>query len=286
MRALVLRLLVPMALVAFAANSLLTRSAVGSGALDAPSFALVRVVTGAAALAVLVRLMPSGALGGRAPTSPPWRAAWALSGYLIAFTAAYTRIGAAPGALLLFSAVQVTMVSTGLVRGERLARVDWIGAALAVAGLLVLTLPGARAADPAGGALMIVAGVCWGVYSIIGRGSLAPLAETAWNFARTSALVCLPLAWLAWPPSGSAAGVILAALSGVVASGLGYTIWYAALPALSAWQAALLQLLVPVITAAGAALLLGEPVTVRLVIAGFAVAAGVWLTASPRWHRR
>jgi drug/metabolite transporter (DMT)-like permease len=230
--------------------------------------------------------MPSRAAGGATTSPPPWRAAWALAGYLIAFTAAYTRIDAASGALLLFGAVQVTMVSTGLLRGERPARIDWLGAALAAAGLLVLTLPGARATDPVGGALMILAGACWGAYSIMGRGSLAPLAETAWNFARTSVLVCLPLASLAWPPTGSTAGFILAALSGVLASGLGYTIWYAALPALSAWQAALLQLLVPVITAAGAFLFLGEPITARLVIAGLAVAAGVWLTASPRWHRR
>jgi drug/metabolite transporter (DMT)-like permease len=208
----------------------------------------------------------------------------ALAGYLAAFTAAYTRIGAATGALLLFGAVQLTMVATGLVRGERPSEIDWVGAVLALAGLLVLTLPGATAPDLPGAWLMVAAGACWGVYSLVGRGSAAPLSDTARNFVRASALSALPLAWWAWPPQGTVAGVGLATASGTLASGLGYTFWYAALPALSAWRAAVLQLIVPVLTAGGAWLLLGEALTWRLAAAGALVALGVWFTSSPRWH--
>jgi drug/metabolite transporter (DMT)-like permease len=122
------------------------------------------------------------------------------------------------------------------------------------------------------------------VYSLAGRGSAAPLNDTATNFVRASALCAIPLAWWAWPPQGTAAGVGLATASGTLASGLGYTFWYAALPALSAWRAAVLQLIVPVLTAGGAWLLLGEPLAWRLAAAGGLVALGVWFTSSPRWH--
>jgi drug/metabolite transporter (DMT)-like permease len=270
------------ALTGFAANSLLTRAGIGGDFLDAPSFALIRILSGALVLSLLAK-------GRRHSTAtsqdhPSWLAALVLTGYLVAFTAAYTRIGAAVGALLLFGAVQLTMVTVGLVRGERPARIDWLGAALAVMGLLVLTVPGAAAPNVPGALLMLVAGACWGSYSLIGRGSSAPLADTAVNFVRTSLLCALPLGLLAWPPHGTVMGVMLATASGTLASGLGYTLWYAALPAISAWRAAILQLIVPVLTAAGAWLLLGEPITARLAVAGALVGLGVWFTSSPRWH--
>ena len=271
------------ALTGFAANSLLTRAAVGGGHLEAAPFALIRILTGAAALTVLVGIRDARRSD---PTTlgRPWLAALALTGYLATFTIAYTRIGAAIGALLLFGAVQVTMVTMGLLRGERPARIDWLGVGLAAAGLIVLTLPGAVAPNMAGALLMISAGVCWGVYSLLGRGSAAPLADTAANFVRASAVCVLPFAWLAWPPQGTLTGVVLATASGIVASGLGYSFWYAALPALSAWRAAIFQLIVPVLTAAGAWILLDESITPRLAVAGVLVAIGVWFTSSPRWH--
>jgi drug/metabolite transporter (DMT)-like permease len=269
------------ALVGFAANSLLTRAALNGGHLDAAAFALVRVTSGAVALALLSRSRTDAGPRGR----PSWIAALALTGYLAAFTVAYTRIGAADGALLLFGAVQVTMIAAGLVRGERPARIDWLGAILAVAGLVVLTAPGLTAPDLGGAALMVLAGVAWGVYSLVGRGSRAPLGDTSQNFVRSAALLAIPLGGLAWPPHGTPTGLALAIISGAIASGLGYTLWYAALPSLSAWRAAVLQLVVPILTAAGAALLLAETVTVRLVISAGLVGTGVWLTSSPRWHR-
>jgi drug/metabolite transporter (DMT)-like permease len=151
-------------------------------------------------------------------------------------------------------------------------------------GLLVLTLPGTAAPDFYGALLMMSAGACWGAYSLLGRGSSAPLADTAVNFVRTSLLCAIPFGVLAWPPHGSTTGLLLATASGTLASGLGYTFWYAALPALSAWRAAILQLIVPVLTAVGAWLLLSEPITPRLLAAGALVALGVWFTSSPRWH--
>jgi drug/metabolite transporter (DMT)-like permease len=267
------------ALIGFAANSLLTRAAIGGGLLDAASFALVRIVTGAIVLSFLSRRRPA-----HADARPSWLAALALTGYLAAFTAAYTTIGAATGALLLFGAVQLTMVTVGISRGERPARVDWAGAGLGLVGLLVLTVPGVTAPDPVGALLMVSAGACWGIYSLVGRASAAPLHDTATNFVRAAALSAGPLAWWAWPPAVTAAGLGLATASGALASGLGYTFWYAALPALSAWRAAVLQLVVPVLTAAAAWVLLGEALSWRLAAAGILVAFGVWLTSSPRWH--
>ena len=202
----------------------------------------------------------------------------ALAGYAVAFTVAYTRIGAAVGALLLFGAVQVTMTGTGLARGERPRRVDWLGVVLAVAGLGVLTVPGATAPDVVGAALMLAAGACWGVYSLIGRTSRDPLATTAGNFVRASALTIVALAALLPAASLTWRGVLLATASGSLASGVGYTFWYAALPALASWRAALLQLLVPVLTALLAATWLGESISSRLLGASVLVIAGVWLT--------
>jgi drug/metabolite transporter (DMT)-like permease len=268
------------ALTGFAANSLLTRAAISGGSLDPASFALLRIVTGAVVLTALARESPPREPGNR----PSWLAAVALAGYLAGFTAAYTRIGAATGALLLFGAVQLTMVTAGLVQGERPRQIDWVGALLALAGLLVLTVPGTSAPDVLGALLMVAAGACWGVYSLVGRGSAAALNDTARNFVRASALCAIPFAWWGWPPQGTSAGVALATASGTLASGLGYTFWYAALPALSAWRAAVLQLIVPVLTAGGAWLLLGEPLTWRLAAAGGLVAFGVWFTSSPQWH--
>ncbi len=266
-------LLTAAALLGFSANSLLTRAALGNDLIDAPSFTLIRLITGALTLAVLLRARPARPSG-----RGSWLSGAALAGYAVAFTVAYTRIGAAVGALLLFGAVQITMTGTGLVRGERPRRIDWVGVALAMLGLAALTLPGATAPDILGAALMLAAGACWGVYSLAGRQSRDPLANTAGNFVRATALTALALAPTLAGVRLSVDGVLLATLSGSLASGVGYTLWYAALPALAAWRAALLQLLVPVLTALLAAALLAEVITGRLVVAAMLVLAGVWLT--------
>jgi drug/metabolite transporter (DMT)-like permease len=275
-----LLLLLSATLVGFASNSLLTRGALGGGHLDPASFTIIRLVTGALTLAALVRLR-------RRPVGmrEPWGSALWLIGYAITFTVAYVRIGAAVGALLLFGAVQVTMIGTGLIRGERPARIDWLGVLLAIAGLIVLTLPGLTAPDPVGAVLMLVAGVCWGGYSLAGKAVEDPLGRTARNFTRAS-LLALPFLLLSLGNvTVTQTGVWLAVASGSLASGVAYTLWYTALPQLAAWRAAIIQLIVPVLTALAAAVLLSEVITPRLFLSTGLVAAGVWLTVWPSRHR-
>ena len=272
-------LLVAATLVGFSSNSLLTRGALDSGALDPASFTLIRLVTGALTLALLLRLRGRAAAGRESWASAIW-----LTVYAIAFTLSYVRIGAAVGALLLFGAVQVTMIGTGLVRGERPARIDWLGVALAAAGLVVLTLPGLSAPDVPGAALMLTAGACWGAYSLAGRAGTDPLGRTARNFTRASLLAVPFLVVSLGDLTITSSGVWLAAASGSLASGVAYTLWYMALPSLAAWRAAVVQLIVPVLTALAAAALLGESITPRLLAATGLVAAGVWITVWPSRH--
>lgn len=260
-------------MIAFASNSLLTRGALGQDAIDAASFTLIRLGTGAAALALLLRARPAPAA-----ERGSWTSALALAGYAVAFTFAYTRIGAGIGALLLFAAVQITMISVGLARGERPLGRDWLGLAIAMTGVAWLTMPGATAPDLPGAALMLAAGACWGGYSLAGRRSRDPLAATTGNFSRAALLAAPALLWAVDPAGLTTMGVVLASVSGALASGLGYTIWYSALPALGAWRAAIVQLTVPILTGLAAALLLSEALTPRLLVASVLVTGGVWLS--------
>jgi drug/metabolite transporter (DMT)-like permease len=259
------------ALTGFAANSLLCRGALKPHAIDAASFTSVRLCAGALMLALLSRTL------GRRPVQRQgsWPAALALFGYAIAFSFAYLRLEAGVGALLLFAVVQLTMILAGVRAGERPRAAQWLGLAVAFAGLVVLTRPGASAPDPLGAALMASAGVAWGVYSLLGRGCAHPLAATADNFAR--AVPFALLASLSALPAlhASGRGLALAAASGALASGVGYSLWYAALRGLTATRAAIVQLAVPVLAAAGSVALLGEPLTGRLLLGGCAVLAGV-----------
>ncbi len=269
------------ALVGFASNSLLTRAALATHELDPATFTLVRVLAGALTLVVLVSLR-------RRPPSErgSWTSAAALAAYAIFFTLAYGRINASVGALVLFGAVQTTMTGVGLMRGERPAAIDWTGVALAIAGLLVFTVPGATAPDAIGTTLMALAGACWGVYSLAGQHARDPLAATAGNFVRALipivvfAAVSIPSRHVTTP------GLLLAVASGSLASGVAYTIWYAALPSLAAWRAAIVQTGTPLLTALAAVAFLGETFTPRLVIAAALVTSGVLLTVLPALHRR
>ncbi len=264
-----------LALCAFAANSLLCRAALGPRLIDAESFTSVRIVAGAAVLWLLVRGR-GGRLGGGS-----WTGALALFAYAIAFSLAYLRISAGVGALVLFGCVQATMIGSALARGERLRARQWIGLALALGGLAWLLLPGASAPDPAGAALMALAGVAWGVYSLLGRGSQRPLASTAQNFVLSVpfALAASAIGWSARSVSGP--GLLLAATSGAITSGVGYAIWYAALPTLGTARAAVAQLAVPVIAGAGGVLLLGEIASARFLASGVLVLVGVALAVVP-----
>jgi drug/metabolite transporter (DMT)-like permease len=257
-------LLTVVTLLAFAGNSLLCRAALRDGAMDPLSFTALRLVSGALVLLPLLR-RPG------APWNP--RAGLALGGYAVAFSLAYISLDAGVGALLLFGSVQVTMFLAAWRRGERMTRLQTCGLAAAVGGLLFLLLPGASAPDPAGSALMVLAGVGWGTYSLFGRRVAVPAVATARNFALAAplALLTLPFASL----EVSSTGVWLAVASGAGTSGLGYVVWYAALRGLDTTRAAVVQLAVPVIAALGGALLLGEVLGARLVVAGSVTLAGV-----------
>lgn len=260
-------------LACFAANSLLCRAALATSRIDAVTFTAVRLASGAAMLGAI-------ALAGRTrPRGGSWGSALALFAYALAFSLAYVRIGAAVGALLLFPAVQISMTAWAIRRGARLRPSRWAGNAIALAGLAVLAAPGAHRPDLGGAALMVLSGVAWAVYSLRGVASGSAVAATADNFARTLPLAGALLALGARPLEASGSGLALAAASGAIASGVGYSLWYAALPHLGAARAGAIQLAVPAIAAAGGVLLLGEPASLRLVAAGAAILAGVAIAA-------
>ncbi|MFY3744811.1 EamA family transporter [Anaeromyxobacter sp. Red801] len=260
----------------FAANSLLARAALRPGLADAATFTAIRLASGAAALALLAlasrRARPRGGSAG---------SALALFAYAAAFSLAYRRIDAGPGAFLLFFAVQATMVGWSVLRGARPARRQWAGLAVALAGLGWLTLPGAHAPDARGAALMLAAGVAWGAYTLRGRGVRDPAGATAANFALAVPLALALVIASAGSVHLTARGAALAAASGAVASGVGYVLWYTVVPALGAARAAAVQLAVPAIVPLAAAGLLGEAITPRLFAAGTAILAGVALAIAP-----
>ena len=267
-------LLTAVAMLAFAANSLLARIGVRDGLIDAGSFTALRLISGALGLWILVAWQTRSVRPARGGSV---FGALALFAYAAAFSFAYLDLTAAMGALLLFGAVQLTMIAVGLWRGDPVSGVQWCGVVLAFAGLIGLLLPGLSAPPLGSAVIMLVSGVAWGVYSLLGRGVSEPLAATANNFLLTVPLAVL-LALVTWSAAHiSAPGVFYAVLSGVLASGAGYAIWYTALPALSSPIAATVQLSVPVIAAVGGVLLLAEPLSLRLILGSVAVLGGVAL---------
>jgi drug/metabolite transporter (DMT)-like permease len=269
-------------MVAFAANSLLCRAALGGGHADAATFTALRILGGAVALGLLARI--------RGAPAPPSRFAWgsavALFVYAAGFSLAYTRIPAGVGALLLFAAVQLTMIGAGLARGERPRPREWVGLALSLAGLFHLTRPGLGRPDLRGVGLMLVAGVAWGLYSLRGRGHGDAVAVNAASFARALplSLAIGAAAALLGSTRLSPAGLWLALASGAIASGLGYAVWYAALRGLTATRAAIVQLSAPPLAAAGAVVFLDESFSLRLLLASVLILGGIALAviAHPR----
>jgi len=275
-------LLTAAAMVAFAANSLLCRLALQQGGIDPASFSSIRLVSGALALVLIVRL--------RAPNAPPpgkpdgW-AAGMLFAYVLFFSVAYLSLGAGTGALILFGAVQLTMCLAGWRAGERFGTAGGLGFAAALAGLVALVLPGVTAPEPLGALSMAVAGVAWGVYSLRGRGVADPLAATASNFMGAAPMALAVSVLLFRSAHFSAAGIALAVASGALTSGVGYVIWYAALRGLTALRAAAVQLSVPPLAAFGGVLLLDEAITPRLVGASVAILGGIALVLVARVRR-
>lgn len=275
--------LTALALLAFAGNSLLCRAALRDTAIDPASFTLLRIVSGALVLALLIGLRRPAQL-----RVGSWASAAALFAYAIAFSYAYIGLSAGTGALILFGAVQASMLGWALLRGERFGALQMLGFALAIAGLVALLLPGLSAPPLGSALLMLLAGVAWGVYSLRGRGAGDPTAATAGNFLRAVPMAgaALALALLLAPDAVQIdlPGSLYAVASGALTSGLGYAIWYRALPQLRASAAATVQLSVPVITAVAGVILLSEPVSLRLVLASAAVLGGVALVVL--WPKR
>lgn len=263
--------LTAIAMVAFAGNSLLCRVALRETSIDAASFTAVRIASGAAALWLIVRLRGGGPAGS-------WGSAFWLFAYAAGFSFAYISLTAGTGALILFGAVQATMIGHALHKGDRLRALQVAGLVTAFAGLAMLLAPGATSPSPAGAALMLFAGFSWGMYSLRGRGAGDPTSITAGNFLRALPMALLvAVAMLPWA-SFDGSGALLAIASGALASGVGYAIWYTALRGVRPTSAASVQLSVPVIAAIGGVIVLGEPLTARLVIASVAILGGVALT--------
>lgn len=276
--------LTTLSMLAFAGNSLLCRLALQQSHLDAGSFTSIRLVSGALVLWLVARKFRGDQTG-----SGNWPSAWALFIYAAAFSFAYVRLPTATGALLLFGAVQATMISYGLWKGERLQPLQRVGLALALSGLLGLLLPGISAPPLGGSVLMLGAGVAWGVYSLRGKGAGDPTRVTAGNFLRAAPIaIALSLLMLVLQRvTLDAAGIGYALASGALTSGLGYALWYTVLPALKATTAATVQLSVPVLAALGGIVFLGEAVTLRLGLASLAILGGIALVvlqkrAAPR----
>ena len=259
-----------LALTGFAANSILCRSALGEGTIDAASFSALRLVSGALALWLLVTLRP-----GRTTFGGSWLSAAYLFLYAVPFSFAYESLATGTGALILFGSVQATMLIAAVLSGERPGWLQWLGLLTALVGLVYLVLPGVSSPDPLGSALMTVAGISWGFYTLCGRTATDPLGETAGNFARSLPMVALVSATSAGAMHVETTGVALAVASGALASGVGYAIWYAALAGLTATVAATVQLSVPVLAAVGGVILMAEAVTPRLAIASLLILGGV-----------
>ena len=267
------------ALVAFALNSLLCRMALGGGEIDAASFTTVRLVSGALILSVILLISKKW---NTATTRGNWPSAFFLFAYAICFSFAYLGLTTGTGALILFGSVQITMIGVSLFKGERPGLLEWLGLGLAFGGLIYLVFPGLSAPPLVSSLLMATAGVAWGLYTLRGKGSADPLADTMGNFVRSVPMVIFASLPFLSQINLSSRGIILAIISGAVTSGLGYTVWYSALKFHTATRVAILQLSVPVIAAAGGVFLLSEAADLRLFVAGALILGGIGLAVSTK----
>jgi drug/metabolite transporter (DMT)-like permease len=270
------------ALVAFAMNSVLCRLALGASAIDAASFSTVRLFSGA-----FVLLLTSAVFKKGRSASPrgSWTSAILLFLYAVAFSLAYLGLSAGTGALILFGSVQATMLIYALNSGERPHVLEWAGLFVALVGLVYLVFPGLTAPSPFSSALMAVAGISWGFYSLRGRGTRDPLADTTGNFVRALPFVVVVNLIMLRDGHISARGIVFAVLSGALASGVGYVVWYTALKGLTATRAATVQLIVPVLAALGGVILLSENISARLLLAAAMILGGVGLALAGRQTR-
>ena len=271
------------ALLAFAGNSVLCRLALAENNIDAASFTSIRLLSGVIVLIVILRVSQGT---GVSITTGSRRAPVMLFLYAVCFSFAYISLDTGTGALILFGAVQITMISAGILKGSKLHVLEWLGVAIAFLGFVYLVLPGLGAPSLDGFILMSVAGISWGFYTMSGHGSENPLADTANNFYRTLPFVMLLTVFSFQHAAMSSTGFMLAVLSGGVASGLGYTIWYSALKGLSATQAAVVQLFVPVIAATGGIIFANEAFTWRLLFSSLLILGGILAVVMGKHYAR
>jgi drug/metabolite transporter (DMT)-like permease len=268
-----------LALIAFAANSILSRLALRERAIDASSFTIIRLLSGTIVLLAMIRFKSNKT---NSSTNGSWYASLMLFLYAITFSFAYISLDTGTGALILFGSVQITMILLSLVSGNRLHLTEWAGVTIAFMGFVYLFLPALTTPSAIGFLLMTAAGIAWGVYTLKGRDSRNPLMDTAYNFLRTIPLVIILAIVTMKKGQYSSEGILLAVLSGGITSGIGYTIWYIALGELSATQAAVVQLLVPVIAALGGVLFVSEAITLRLTVSAIMILGGILMVALGR----
>jgi drug/metabolite transporter (DMT)-like permease len=267
------------ALIAFAANSVLCRLALGDGAIDPAAFTVLRLLSGS-----LVLFIISGCLRpGKISSKGSWSGGLMLFLYAASFSYAYVSLDTGTGALILFGAVQITMIAVALIAGTHLRATEWLGLVIAFIGLVYLILPGVTTPTAIGFILMVLAGIAWGIYSLQGRNSQNPFTDTAYNFIRTVPFVALLTLFSIKDMYYTPEGIGLALLSGGITSAIGYTIWYMALGNLSAIQAGVVQLSVPVIAALGGVVFVGEAITLRLTISAAMVLGGILIVNLGRY---
>lgn len=275
-------ILTGLALIAFAANSVLCRLALGYEAIDAASFTVIRLLSGSLVLLLIIVSTTRNTASTSAKGS--WTASFMLFVYAITFSYAYTSLDTGTGALILFGSVQITMILRSFISGTRLHITEWSGVIIAFAGFIYLVLPEVSTPSATGFILMTLAGIAWGIYTLKGRASMNPLMDTAYNFFRTTPLVLLLAIYTMNNINYSSEGIILALLSGGITSGIGYTIWYIALRGLSSTQAAVLQLSVPIIAALGGIIFVSEAITFRLVVSATIVLGGILIVVLGKYY--
>lgn len=282
-------LLTGLALIAFAANSVLCRLALGNGAIDASSFTGIRLFSGAVALFIILSIKSKTKgnikkINQEVTSKGSWMASFTLFIYAITFSYAYLSVDTGTGALILFGSVQITIILLSLISGTRLHFIEWSGVIVAFTGFIYLILPNITTPSINGFILMTVSGISWGIYTLKGRSSKNPLMDTTYNFLRTTPFVALLAVLTVQSANLSPEGILLALISGAITSGLGYTIWYIALGGLSSTQAAVIQLSVPVIAAIGGVIFVSEPITTRLIIAATIVLSGILMVVLGKYH--
>ncbi|MFT4712971.1 MAG: drug/metabolite transporter (DMT)-like permease [Candidatus Azotimanducaceae bacterium] len=266
-------MLTTLAMIAFAANSVLCRMSLGANLIDAASFSSIRLISGTAGLLFII-VVRDRALKLTQPRPPT---ILALAIYMVCFSFAYHSLSAGSGALLLFGFVQLTMLGTAIYRGERLSPFGWTGLAIAFSGLVYLMLPGVEAPSPIYSVFMAVAGLAWGIYSILGADGSDATTSTATNFLYATPLALLvsvvqiDVMIITWQ------GVLLSIASGAITSGVGYAIWYTALKHIKAISAAIIQLSVPALATFGGVLFLAEALTFRIILATVLTIGGISL---------